>query len=174
MRRSGRYGPGDDIVPERWIEAFLRESEGRGIMVHRERFEGSAHVEHWLVHRRAYQAILNRVVSTSPARKVMGQDALAGLCIGVLSLGRPKHWGARFCARIQAAECTKFHVVYTPDYVALDYLVVMFPRAPAFVDVVIRAYGSWYRSAGSCPRGYEEGVSEVSKALGGKTPRSEY
>ena len=67
------YGPGDDIVPERWIEAFLRESEGRGIMVHRERFEGSAHVEHWLVHRRAYQAILNRVVSTSSQpRKVMG------------------------------------------------------------------------------------------------------
>lgn len=60
------YGPQDHVVPEKWIEGFLQECESRQIKVHRERFEGSAHVEHWLVHRGAYRALLNRVVlSTS-------------------------------------------------------------------------------------------------------------
>ena len=59
------YGPGDYVVPERWIEAYLHECEGRGISVHRQRFEGSAHVEHWLVHPSGYQKVLNRVVENA-------------------------------------------------------------------------------------------------------------
>ena len=56
------YGPGDHIVPEHWIEAYLEECEGRGMAVHRQRFEGSAHVEHWLVHRGGYEEVLNNVL----------------------------------------------------------------------------------------------------------------
>ena len=68
------YGPGDHVVPERWIEAYLSECEGRGIEVHRTRFEGSAHVEHWLVHRDAYRALLNKVLMKTSKEA----DALGG------------------------------------------------------------------------------------------------
>ena len=56
------YGPGDTIVPMDWIEAFLLECEERGLRVHREIFEGSRHVEHWVVYGDAYRMMLNRIL----------------------------------------------------------------------------------------------------------------
>lgn len=58
------YSTADQLVPVRFVEGFLERAEREGVPVERLRFEKSAHVRHFVEHRREYLETVERFLGS--------------------------------------------------------------------------------------------------------------